>query len=39
MTKNWRQIQPEIKQLYLSEGRPLREVRALMKEKYGFDAS
>ncbi|KAF4635081.1 hypothetical protein G7Y89_g3007 [Cudoniella acicularis] len=39
MTKNWKDVRPEFKYLYLVDRRPLDEVRTLLKEKYGFKAS
>jgi len=39
MTKQWKELQLEIRRLYVTEGRPLDEVRARMKMEYGFEAS
>ncbi|KAH8654567.1 hypothetical protein BGZ60DRAFT_435693 [Tricladium varicosporioides] len=39
MTKNWKDVRPEFKRLYVTERRPLEEVRSLLKAKYGFEAS
>jgi hypothetical protein len=39
MVKKWRDVQRDIKQLYLTENKPLEEVRTLIKEKYDFDRS
>jgi hypothetical protein len=39
MTKKWKELQLEIRCLYITEGRPLDEVRAMMKVEHGFEAS
>ncbi|KAH6668194.1 hypothetical protein B0J14DRAFT_156808 [Halenospora varia] len=39
MTKNWKDVRPDFKRLYVTERRPLEEVRSLLKAKHGFEAS
>jgi hypothetical protein len=39
MTKQWKEIQLEIRRLYVTEGKPLKEVRAAMKAEHNFEAS
>jgi hypothetical protein len=39
MTKQWKEIQLEIRRLYVTERKPLKEVRAAMKAEHNFDAS
>ncbi len=39
MPKDWRRYETEIRQLYMNEGKTLKEVRAILSNKYGFSAS
>jgi hypothetical protein len=39
MAKKWRDVQKEIKQLYLTQDKPLKEVQTLMKERHSFERS
>ena len=39
MTKKWAKYKDEILKLYLEQSKPLHQVRTIMVEKYGFDAS
>ncbi|CAM1502075.1 Fc.00g040590.m01.CDS01 [Cosmosporella sp. VM-42] len=39
MTKPWHEFRSVIVQLYISEGRTLKDVKAIMKVQYGFEAS
>ncbi|KAG4431113.1 hypothetical protein IFR05_013400 [Cadophora sp. M221] len=39
MPKNWVAQKENLKQFYITEDRPLEEVREILKDRYGFDAS
>ncbi|KFH40972.1 hypothetical protein ACRE_083390 [Hapsidospora chrysogenum ATCC 11550] len=39
MVKPWKEFRQEITRLYIQEGRTLAEVRAMMRERHGFQAS
>ena len=39
MSKDWNEVKSKIHLLYMVQGKPLREVIPLMKDKYHFKAS
>lgn len=39
MTKDWARYEAEIYSLYVGSGKPVTEIRRLLKGKYGLDAS
>jgi len=39
MPKQWAQHKAEVEQLYIAEGRPLKEVRQILRDRHDFTAS
>jgi transposase-like protein len=39
MTKPWKEFRQEIIRLYIQEGRTLQDVKEIMRQRHGFEAS